>query len=290
MNESTNFPTKFPAQHQGIQPGIEKDMNPLPIYQTQGYGIGSGRLKDKVMLITGGDSGIGRAVSIAAAREGAKVSIVYFNEEEDALKTKSEIEAIGGECLLVKGDITKKDFCTTAITETINRFSSINILVSNAAVQFPQNKIEDISEEQLRRTFETNVFGAFFMIQEAITHMKKGDSIIITTSITAYNGHETLIDYSSTKGALTTLTRSLATNLVSKGIRVNAVAPGPVWTPLIPSSFDEKKVEKFGTDNPLGRAAQPIELAGAYIFLASQDASFINGATIHVNGGAMVVI
>lgn len=289
MDFTANFPKKFPEQHQNIQPGIEKEMNPTPIFKSEGYGIINGKLKDKVAVITGGDSGIGKAAAVALANEGADIAIVYNNENEDAEETKKEIEKIGRKCVLIAGDIKIKDFCNKAIEKIISSLGKINILINNAAVQYEQQNIEDITEEQLKKTFETNIFGTFFMTQATIAHLQKGDSIINTTSITAYRGHETLIDYSSTKGALTSFTRSLAMNLVSKGIRVNAVAPGPVWTPLIPASFDEKKVGNFGTDNKQGRAAQPVELAGAYVFLASQEASFITGTTIHVNGGDMVM-
>lgn len=289
MDFTANFPKKFPEQHQNIQPGIEKEMNPTPIFKSEGYGIINGKLKDKVAVITGGDSGIGKAAAIALANEGADIAIIYNNENEDAEETKKEIEKIGRKCVLIAGDIKIKDFCNKAIEKIISSLGKINILINNAAVQYEQQNIEDITEEQLKKTFETNIFGPFFMTQATIAHLQKGDSIINTTSITAYRGHETLIDYSSTKGALTSFTRSLAMNLVSKGIRVNAVAPGPVWTPLIPASFDEKKVGNFGTDNKQGRAAQPVELAGAYVFLASQEASFITGTTIHVNGGDMVM-
>jgi NAD(P)-dependent dehydrogenase (short-subunit alcohol dehydrogenase family) len=289
MDFTAKFPKKFPEQHQNIQPGIEKKMNPTPIFKAEGYGIINGKLKDKVAVITGGDSGIGKAAAIALANEGADISIIYNNENEDAEETKKEIEKIGRKCILIAGDIKVKNFCNKAIEQSIKELGKINILINNAAVQYEQQNIEDITEEQLKKTFETNIFGTFFMTQAAISHLQKGDCIINTTSITAYRGHETLIDYSSTKGALTSFTRSLAMNLVSKGIRVNAVAPGPVWTPLIPASFDEKKVGNFGTDNKQGRAAQPVELAGAYVFLASQEASFITGTTIHVNGGDMVM-
>lgn len=289
MDFTANFPKKFPEQHQNIQPGIEKEMNPTPIFKSEGYGIINGKLKDKVAVITGGDSGIGKAAAIALANEGADIAIIYNNENKDAEDTKKEIEKAGRKCVLIAGDIKIKDFCNKAIEKVISSLGKINILINNAAVQYEQQNIGDITEEQLKKTFETNIFGTFFMTQAAIAHLQKGDSIINTTSITAYRGHETLIDYSSTKGALTSFTRSLAMNLVSKGIRVNAVAPGPVWTPLIPASFDEKKVGNFGTDNKQGRAAQPVELAGAYVFLASQEASFITGTTIHVNGGDMVM-
>lgn len=289
MDFTANFPKKFPEQHQNIQPGIEKEMNPTPIFKSEGYGIINGKLKDKVAVITGGDSGIGKAAAVALANEGTDIAIIYNNENKDAEDTKKEIEKAGRKCVLIAGDIKNKDFCNKAIEKVISSLGKINILINNAAVQYEQQNIEDITEEQLKKTFETNIFGTFFMTQEAIAHLQKGDCIINTTSITAYRGHETLIDYSSTKGALTSFTRSLAMNLVSKGIRVNAVAPGPVWTPLIPASFDEKKVGNFGTDNKQGRAAQPVELAGAYVFLASQEASFITGTTIHVNGGDMVM-
>lgn len=289
MDFIANFPKKFPEQHQNIQPGIEKEMNPTPIFKSEGYGIINGKLKDKVAVITGGDSGIGKAAAVALANEGTDIAIIYNNENKDAEDTKKEIEKAGRKCVLIAGDIKNKDFCNKAIEKVISSLGKINILINNAAVQYEQQNIEDITEEQLKKTFETNIFGTFFMTQAAIAHLQKGDCIINTTSITAYRGHETLIDYSSTKGALTSFTRSLAMNLVSKGIRVNAVAPGPVWTPLIPASFDEKKVGNFGTDNKQGRAAQPVELAGAYVFLASQEASFITGTTIHVNGGDMVM-
>ena len=283
---NTEFTNKIPAQEQHVQPGIEEVMNPTPIYKTNTPG--NGKLKDKVAVITGGDSGIGRAVSIAYAKEGAKIAIIYLNENEDAEITKKEIESLGGECLLISGDIGNEDFCIDAINKVKKKFGNINILVNNSAEQHVAKKLEDITKEQLERTFKTNVFGAVYITKEVLKHLSKGDCIINTTSITAYNGNETLMDYSMTKGALTSFTRSLAINLVDKGIRVNAVAPGPVWTPLIPASFDASEVSKFGKDNPMKRPAQPVELAEAYVFLACEGASFITGETIHVNGGANV--
>ncbi len=280
------FTNTIPAQEQDVQPGIEEVMNPTPVYKTNTPG--HGKLKDKVAVITGGDSGIGRAVSIAYAKEGAKVAIIYLNENKDAEITKKEIEKLGGECILLSGDIGDEAFCIDAINKIKGKFNKINILVNNSAEQHVCEKLEDITKEQLERTFKTNVFGAVYVTKEVLKHLSDGDCIINTTSITAYNGHDTLIDYSMTKGALTSFTRSLAINLVDKGIRVNAVAPGPVWTPLIPASFDKSEVAKFGKDNPMKRPAQPVELAEAYVFLASEGASFITGETIHVNGGANV--
>lgn len=283
---NTEFTNKIPAQEQDVQPGKEEVMNPTPVYKTNTPG--HGKLKDKVAVITGGDSGIGRAVSIAYAKEGAKIAIIYLNENEDAEITKKEIESLGGECILLSGDIGNEEFCIDAINKIKEKFNKINILVNNSAEQHVCEKLEDITKEQLERTFKTNVFGAVYVTKEVLKHLSKGDCIINTTSITAYNGNETLMDYSMTKGALTSFTRSLAINLVNKGIRVNAVAPGPVWTPLIPASFDASEVAKFGKDNPMKRPAQPVELAEAYVFLASEGASFISGETIHVNGGANV--
>lgn len=284
MNNS--FPTKFPPQKQNVQPGLEEDMNPKPIYKNNS--IVEGKLKDKVAVITGGDSGIGRAIAIAYAKEGAKIAIIYLNENEDAKITKKEIESLGGECILLSGDIGNEEFCISAITTIKNKFKKINILINNSAEQHTANNLGDITTEQFEKTFKTNVFGAFFITKEALKHLSYGDCIINTTSITAYKGNEKLIDYSMTKGALTSFTRSLALNLINKGIRVNAVAPGPVWTPLIPASFDEYQVSIFGQNNPMKRAAQPVEIAEAYVFLASEGASFITGETIHINGGEMV--
>ena len=282
-----NFPKSFPKQMQNMQPGIEEDMNPKPIYKCEN--LESKKLKDKVVIISGGDSGIGRAVSIAYAREGAKIAIIYLNEHKDAEITKKEIEDLNGECILIPGDISDENFCISAVNEVINKFNKINILINNSAEQHECQSLEEITKEQLEKTFKTNVFGAVYLTKAVIKHLSFGDSIINTTSITAYNGNKTLIDYSMTKGALTTFTRSLATNLVDKGIRVNAVAPGPVWTPLIPASFTAEEVSKFGSDNLMKRPAQPVEICEAYVFLASDSASFITGQTIHVNGGDMVV-
>ena len=281
-----NFPKTLPAQHQNVQPGLEEKMNPKPIYMNKEEC--TKKLNDKVAIITGGDSGIGRAVAIAFAKEGAKIAIVYLNEHEDAEITKQEIENLGGECILLSGDIGDEEYCISAINSVKSKFNKVNILVNNAAEQHVCKNITDITKEQLERTFRTNVFGSFFMTKEVIKHLSEGDCIINTTSITAYQGNETLIDYSMTKGALTSFTRSLAINLVGKGIRVNAVAPGPVWTPLIPASFDETMVSSFGQSNPMKRAAQPIEIADAFVFLASDGASFITGETIHINGGEFV--
>lgn len=282
------FYMKIDPQHQGVQPGIEADMNPRPIFEHPEYNKAGKRLENKVMMITGGDSGIGRAVSIAYAKEGADVAIVYFNEDKDAEETKKKVEEQGRKCLLIKGDITDENFCNNAVETVVRTFGKLSILINNAAIQIPQNSITDITSEQFEKTFRTNIFSFFYFAKAALGHLKEGDCIINTSSITAYKGHETLVDYSSTKGAIATFTRSLAIQLAPKRIRVNAVAPGPIWTPLIPASFDEKKVGEFGKDTPLGRCGQPVELAQAYVFLGSNDASYMTGQTMHINGGEII--
>lgn len=272
---------------QNRQPGIEAKMNPAPEYIKDSY-TGSKKLMDKVALITGGDSGIGRAVSVHFAREGADIAIVYFNEDVDAKETKRLIEAEGRKCLLLKGDVKKAIFCKKAVENTVSKLGGLNILVNNAGMQLPQKDPKAIDEKQLEDTFRTNIFAYFHFANEALAYLKEGDCIINTTSVTAYRSSPNLIDYSSTKGAITSFTRSLATNLTKKKIRVNAVAPGPVWTPLIVSTFDEEKIKEFGSETAMKRAGQPSELGPAYVFLASDDASFITGQVIHVNGGEVV--
>lgn len=282
-----SFPKSIPGQHQEKHPGIESIMNPRPIFDNPNY-MASDKLKGKVALITGGDSGIGRAVALAYAKEGADISIVYYDEHEDAEETKALIENLGRKCILIPGDIKDSNFCNNAVNQTVTSFNGLHILVNNAAVQYTQNSIEDITEEQLEKTFRTNIFSMFYLVKASIPHLKQGSSIINTASITAYKGDELLIDYSCTKGAIVTFTRSLALSLSPMGIRVNAVSPGPVWTPLIPSSFDESKIQQFGKNTPLARPAQPVELAGAYVYLAYSDASYVTGEIIHVNGGKFV--
>ena len=249
---------------------------------------GCDRLKDKVALITGGDSGIGRAVAIAFAKEGADVAIAYLDEHEDATETKRLVEEHGRRCITIAGDVGDEGFCELAIARTVNDLGSLDVLVNNAAEQHPQESIEKISAEQLERTFRTNIFSYFFLTKAALPHLRRGSAIVNTTSVTAYRGSPALIDYSATKGAIVAFTRSLSQALVEKGIRVNAVAPGPIWTPLIPASFPEEKVETFGTDTPMGRAGQPEEVAPAYVFLASDDSSYMTGQVLHPNGGEIV--
>ena len=286
-----NFPKTAPPQTQTAQPGIEEKMNPLPIFKHDDYIAKEPKLKNKTTLITGGDSGIGRAVAICFAKEGANVAIVHHQTElEDAKYLKTEIEELGGQCLLIEGDLAEVAFIDTIVSKTLDRFGQINILVNNAAVQYPQKDITAITNEDFYHTFAINFFAPFHLTRAVVPHLNSGDCIINTTSVTAYEGNEQLIDYSSTKGALTVFTRSLAMNLAPKGIRVNAVAPGPIWTPLIPASFDEKKVAEFGSKVPLGRMGQPVELAGAYLLLASQEGSYMSGTTIHVNGGTITNI
>lgn len=277
----------FPPQHQDHQPGTEPEMKPEPISVDENY-KGSGKLSGKVALITGGDSGIGKSVAIYFAKEGADVAIVYLEESEDAQTTRELIEAEGRKCLLIAGDVGSELFCNEAAKKTIDEFGKIDILVNNAAEQHPQKSLLDISADQLEKTFRTNVFSMFHLTKAVLPHLKKGSTIINTSSITAYKGNEKLIDYSSTKGAIVTFTRSLAMSLAKQGIRVNSVAPGPIWTPLIPSTFSAEEVAKFGTNAPMGRAGQPHELAPAYVYLASDDSSYVNGQTIHVNGGTIV--
>ncbi|PLS15498.1 NAD(P)-dependent oxidoreductase [Bacillus sp. M6-12] len=277
----------FPAQHQNRQPGLESEMNPKPESVKPDY-KGSGKLKGKTAIITGGDSGIGKSVAIYFAKEGANVVIVYLDEHDDAGKTKSLIEQEGQKCLLIAGDIGQEAFSREIVEKTINEFGSIDILVNNAAEQHPQENFLDITGEQMERTFRTNIFSIFYLTRAVLPHLKKGSSIINTASITAYEGNPQLIDYSSTKGAIVSFTRALSNSISKDGIRVNGVAPGPIWTPLIPSTFPEDKVAKFGTDTPMGRAGQPEELAPAYVFLASDDSSYISGQMIHINGGKVV--
>jgi NAD(P)-dependent dehydrogenase (short-subunit alcohol dehydrogenase family) len=277
---------KTPAK-QHRQPGIEAKMDPAPEYIKSSY-IGSGKLMDKVALVTGGDSGIGRSVCVHFAREGANVAIVYLDEDVDAQDTKRLIEAEGRQCLLLKGDVKKEAFCKKAVAQTVKKLGGLNILVNNAGMQFPQKDPKEIDLKQLQDTFATNIFAYFHFANEALEYLHEGDCIINTTSVTAYRSSPNLIDYSSTKGAITSFTRSLATNLADKKIRVNAVAPGPVWTPLIVATFDEEKIKSFGSETAMKRAGQPSELGPAYVFLASEDASFITGQVIHVNGGEVV--
>lgn len=285
-----NFPTSFPAQHQDQHPGLEYAMLPLPIYDDEQYVPTGTLLQNKVALITGGDSGIGRAVAIAFAKQGAHVAIAYYNENQDAELVKKVIDSFGRQCLLIQTGLIIKSECEKVISQVVDHFGQLDILVNNAAVQYESQKLELISEDQFDTTMKTNVYSAFYMSQAALPHLKNGSSIINTTSVVAFHGSETLIDYSMTKGALVAFTRSLAKSLAKSksGIRVNAVAPGPIWTPLIPSSFSEEKVTQFGTDTPMGRAGQPIECSGAYVFLASDAASYITGQTIHINGGEIV--
>jgi NAD(P)-dependent dehydrogenase (short-subunit alcohol dehydrogenase family) len=284
MESTIKAPKDIPPQKQHQQPGIEKEMDPKPIYDNDEPG--SGKLKDKVAIITGGDSGIGRSVAILFAKEGANVVIAYLNEHEDAKETASGVKKYGKDALLISTDISQEKNCEEVVRKTIERFGKVDIVVNNAAVQFEQESIEDITAEQLDQTFRTNIFAQFYLCKFAKPYLKEGSSIINTASITAYRGNESLMDYSSTKGAIVAFTRSLSQSLVKEGIRVNAVAPGPVWTPLIPASFDKKKVKEFGT--PMGRPAQPVEVAPCYVFLASKDAAFITGQVLHPNGGTVI--
>ncbi|RAU84288.1 SDR family oxidoreductase [Pontibacter arcticus] len=282
-----NKPESLPAQEQDQQPGDEYKMNPEPEVIRESY-KGSDKLKDKVALITGGDSGIGRAVAVHFAREGADVAILYLNEDKDAKDTKKMVEKEGRKCLIIAGDIGDEAFCQKAVKKAVKELGKLNILVNNAAEQHEQTDLKDITAEQLQRTFQTNIFGMFYTTKAALEHLQEGSSIINTTSVTSYRGSEHLMDYASTKGAITSFTRSLSGNLAEKKIRVNGVAPGPIWTPLIPASFDADKVKEFGKDVPLKRPGQPSEVAPAYVFLASDDASYITGQIIHINGGEQV--
>jgi NAD(P)-dependent dehydrogenase (short-subunit alcohol dehydrogenase family) len=268
-------------------PGLESRMSPKPVSEDPAY-KGSGKLEGKVALITGGDSGIGKATAIAFAKEGAQVAIVYLSEHSDAKETLEQIKQEQQEAIAIAGDVGREKVCHNIVNKVMQRFGKLDILVNNAAEQKPQEKIEDISSEQLEQTFRTNFFGYFYLTQAALPHLKKGASIINTTSVTAYKGHERLIDYASTKGAIVAFTRSLALNLAKRGIRVNGVAPGPIWTPLIPSTFSKDKVKRFGKDTPLGRPGQPEEVAPSFVFLASDDASYFSGQILHPNGGEIV--
>lgn len=281
-----NKPVTFPPQHQDKQPGLEYLMVPAPISDNPAY-IGSGKLKGKVAIITGGDSGIGRAVAIGFAKEGADVVLVYLDEHEDAQTTAGMVANYGRQALLIAGDLRDESFSAEVVRRTMECFERIDVLVLNQGVQFPQESIMDISSAQLEDTFRTNIFPHFYMTKAALPHLQSGSAIINTASVTAYAGAQLLVDYSSTKGAVVSFTRSLSLQLVNKGIRVNAVAPGPIWTPLIVSSYSADYVKTFGLETPMKRAGQPFELAPTYIYLASDDSSFVTGQVLHVNGGIM---
>jgi len=277
----------FPEQHQDVQPGKESAMNPAPVYDNPAYRPAN-KLEGKTTLITGGDSGIGRAVAVAFAKEGADVSIAYLNEDSDADETVKLIRAIGGNATKIRADLKSESEAANAVKHTVDALGGLDILVNNAGVQYPQNSISDISREQLVHTFESNIYSYFFVTKAALPHLKTGSVIVNTASVVAFKGSERLIDYSATKGAIVTFTRSMAMSLVKQGVRVNAVAPGPVWTPLIVSSFSAEEAAVFGTDTPMGRAAQPYELAPVYVFLANDDSSNITGQIFHVNSGEIV--
>ena len=279
-----DYKIEFPPQHQDVQPGMEYLMRPRPIFNNPYYRA-SGKLMNKVAIITGGDSGIGRAVSVSFAKEGAIVVIVYYNEHKDAEETKDFIERMGGKCLLISGDIKENSFCDKIVDTTIENFGKIDILVNNAGVQYQQKSLLDITDEQFDLTIKTNVYSMFYLTKRALKCMKPGASIINVTSITTFKGEPELIDYVTSKGAIVGFTRSLATNLADKNIRVNAVAPGVFWTPLQPACWEKEKIPTLGSDSPMGRAGHPYEIAPLFIYLASSDSSYVTGQVMHVNGG-----
>lgn len=280
------MPSLQPPQRQERQPGIEAEMMPRPEFMPR-Y-PGAGRLNGKIVLISGGDSGIGRAVSVAMAREGASIFILFKDEEGDFQETARRVEAEGGQCEGLAGDIADQTFCREAVKQCLQRFARIDILVNNAAEQHVAEELEDLPAEQLVRTFRTNVFGVFFLTQAALPHLPEGGVILNTTSITAFKGSAELLDYSATRGAIVAFTRSLAQSVLKRGIRVNAVAPGPIWTPLIPASFDAERVASHGQSAPMERPGQPNEVAPCFVFLASDDASYMTGQILHPNGGTIV--
>ncbi|EJO91453.1 short-chain dehydrogenase/reductase SDR [Ectopseudomonas mendocina DLHK] len=282
MNDKT-----LPAQHQDRQPGLEHAMHPEPVYLSDSYRAAD-KLAGKVAIITGGDSGIGRAVAVHYALEGAKVALVYLDENEDAQKTVDEVTRHGSEAIALAGDVGDAGFCQCVVDAVIAKWGRLDILINNAGEQHPKEDLLELEEADWERTFRTNILAMFQLTKVALKHLQSGASIINTSSVTAYKGNPMLLDYSSTKGAITSFTRSLAINLAPRGIRVNGVAPGPIWTPLIPSTFSADKVAEFGADTPLGRPGQPSEVAPAYVYLASNDASYMTGQMLHVNGGSVV--
>ena len=283
----TKYKIMAPEQSQDIQPGMEYPMIPQPIFDNPNY-KGSGKLKDKVAIITGADSGLGKAAAIAFVKEGCKVVIPYYNEHKDAMETKSYIEKLGGKCILISGDITDKNFCKKIVDDTLTNFGKIDILINNAGVQYQQDSLENISDEQFDYTLKVNLYGMFYLTKAALPHLKNGASIINLSSVTTFYGNPQLIDYVTTKGGIIGFTRALARNLALKNIRVNAIAPGFFWTPLQPACWVKEKIPSLGADAAMARGAMPYELAPTFVFLASDDSSYVTGQVIHNNGGQVM--